>query len=314
MRLARRVKIAKAILNKGLESMLKQGKIYAALLAVLLAAGMLGGCGVKAGNGSVPVTSPMAGSAREEVEPVGAPAKEEAEARTESAASPAGEEKAVSSGAEKVSGVESAAEEKEASSSASNGKHLSPLEHYYQGGDFWDGCPERNVQLLTPNEYSRPQIPIDEIHDIVIHFVDEPGSTAMQNRDYFESLKDGSGRSVSSHFVIGLDGEIVQCVPLDEVAYASNNRNHDTISIENCHPDPTGKFTDETYISCVNLTAWLCYAFQITPDHVIRHYDITEKDCPRYFVQHEDAWLVFKEEVAERYYELEKTYGKRRSE
>ena len=281
---------------------------------VLLAAVLLAGCGGKAGKEAVPVTSPATGSARTEAEPVGAPKKEDQMKTDTAEASASAESGMLSDSSEKEnSGVESA-EENAAASGASEGKKLSPLEHYYQGGDFWDGCPERNVQLLTPNEYSRPQIPIDEVHDIVIHFVDEPGSTAMQNRDYFESLKDGSGRSVSSHFIISLDGEIVQCIPLDEVAYASNNRNRDTISIENCHPDSTGKFTDDTYISCVNLTAWLCYAFQITPDHVIRHYDITGKDCPRYYVEHEDAWLQMKEEIAERYYELEKTYGKRRSD
>ena len=176
-----------------------------------------------------------------------------------------------------------------------------PLDRYYLDKNFWKGCPERNVQLLTPNEYSRPQTDIDEVNDIVVHYVDEPGSTAMQNRDYFESLKDGSGRSVSSHFVIGLDGEIVQCVPLGEVAYASNHRNHDTLSIECCHPDDTGEFTEETYRSVVDLCAWLCLVFQISPDHVIRHYDVTEKECPIYYVKHPDEWEAMKKAIAKRY-------------
>lgn len=29
-------------------------------------------------------------------------------------------------------------------------------------------------------------------------------------------------------FVIGLEGQIVQCIPLNEIAYASNGRNYDT--------------------------------------------------------------------------------------
>ena len=189
-----------------------------------------------------------------------------------------------------------------AEKAAGTGEKLSPLERYFTDDHFWDGCPERNVQLLTPNEYSRPGIAVDEINDIVVHYVDEPGSTAMNNRDYFESLKDGEeGRSASSHFVISLDGEIVQCVPLGEVAYASNHRNHDTISIECCHPDETGEFTEETYKSCADLCAWLCYAFEISPDHVIRHYDVTEKICPKFYVDHPDAWELMKKRIAERY-------------
>lgn len=111
--------------------------------------------------------------------------------------------------------------------------------------------PDIDVQLLDINEYSRPGIESDPITGIVIHYTANPGSTAQQNRNYFNGLKDSHETSVSSHFVVGLEGEIIQCVPTWEIAYASNERNHDTVSIECCHPDETGKFNDETYKSVV---------------------------------------------------------------
>ena len=157
------------------------------------------------------------------------------------------------------------------------------------------------VNLLTPNEFSRPEIPLTEVNNIVVHYVANPCSTARENRNYFESLKDQSGSdatSVSSHFVIGLEGEVVQCIPMAEVAYASNNRNSDTISIECCHPDATGKFYNSTYQSLVNLSAYLCREFDLEAKDVIRHYDVTGKACPKYFVDHEDAWVKFHEDVA----------------
>ena len=120
----------------------------------------------------------------------------------------------------------------------------------------------------------------------------------MENRNYFEGLKDSHETKVSSNFVIGLEGEIVQCVPTWEMAYASNNRNSDTISIECCHPDDTGKFNDATYKSLVQLCAWLCKKYDLTADDVIRHYDVTGKICPKYFVENEDAWVEFKADVA----------------
>ena len=154
--------------------------------------------------------------------------------------------------------------------------------------------------LLTPNEYSRPRTTLSSVNGIVVHYVANPGSTGMQNRDYFESLKSGeAGTYASSHFVIGLDGEIIQCVPLDEVAYASNERNPDTISIECCHPDETGEFTAETYQSLINLTTWLCEEYSLDADDVIRHYDVTGKECPKYFVENEDAWIEFRLTLAE---------------
>ena len=147
------------------------------------------------------------------------------------------------------------------------------------------------------NEYSRPGIESDPITGIVVHYTANPGSTAQNNRDYFQGLKDSHETSVSSHFVIGMEGEIIQCVPTWELAYASNSRNHDTVSIECCHPDETGKFTDETYASLVQLTAWLCKKFGLTQDDVIRHYDVTGKICPKYFVEDEKAWELFKGDV-----------------
>ena len=153
-----------------------------------------------------------------------------------------------------------------------------------------------NVNLLTPNEYSRPQIPLEKVNGIVVHYVANPCSTALENRNYFEGLKDQTGSkttSVSSHFVIGLEGEVVQCVPLNEVAYASNNRNSDTISIECCHPDEAGEFTQETYDALVRLTAWLMDYYGLDTSQVIRHYDVTGKECPRYYVQHPEAWEAF---------------------
>ncbi len=60
----------------------------------------------------------------------------------------------------------------------------------------------------------------------------------------------GEKDSASSHFIIGLEGEIVQEIPIYEVAYAtSKEKNKDTVSIECCHPDETGKFNDQTYAS-----------------------------------------------------------------
>ncbi len=158
-------------------------------------------------------------------------------------------------------------------------------------------APDYEVNLLTVNEYSRPGIALEQVDGIVVHYTANPGSTAQDNRDYFEGLKDSHTTRASSHFVIGLEGEVVQCIPTAEISYASNDRNTDTISIECCHPDDTGKFTDETYNSLVQTTAWLCAKFQLTGDDVIRHYDVTGKNCPLYFVEHEDAWKQFKQDV-----------------
>ena len=99
--------------------------------------------------------------------------------------------------------------------------------------------------------------------------------------------------------MVGLDGEVIQCIPSTEISYASNDRNKDTLSIECCHPDETGEFNQATYTSLVQLTAWLCKRFGLESTDVIRHYDVTGKECPKYFVDHEDAWERFRQDVGD---------------
>lgn len=160
-----------------------------------------------------------------------------------------------------------------------------------------------NVKTITAPEYvdvqninigfARTGVKLIEINNIVIHYVGNPDTTAQNNRDYFNK----PDTTVCSHFVIGLEGEIIQCVPMDEKSNASNNRNLDTISIEVCHPDSTGKFNESTYDSLVKLTAWLCDNSGLDEDDVIRHYDITGKVCPKYFVDNESEWDFFKKDI-----------------
>ena len=107
------------------------------------------------------------------------------------------------------------------------------------------------VELLPLNEFSRPGTPLEEGNGIVIHYVG---------------------------------------VPLNEVAYCSNQRNDDTISIECCHPDDSGEFTSATYESLVRLTRWLMEEYGLDTSQVIRHYDVTGKLCPKAFVEHPEEW------------------------
>jgi N-acetylmuramoyl-L-alanine amidase CwlA len=160
--------------------------------------------------------------------------------------------------------------------------------------------PAVSKKLLTKNKNSRPGKALKQVNGVVVHYTANPGTDALANRNYFESRKDcpDEGKyKVSSHYIIGLDGTIIQCIPEDEIAYASNNRNSDTISIECCHPDSSGKFTDETYQSLIHLTAYLCAKYTLPVDSIIRHYDVTQKLCPKYYVEHPKAWNKYKKKV-----------------
>ena len=154
--------------------------------------------------------------------------------------------------------------------------------------------------LLDINEWSRPGEPLKRVNAVVLHYVGNPGTSAQANRNYFNSLATGELETyAASHFSVSLEGEVLQCVPLTEIAYASNSRNGDTVSIEVCHPDEGGEYSPAAYRRTVELTAWLCRAFRLDPEEdVIRHYDVSGKRCPLYYVDHPDAWERLVEDVA----------------
>ena len=163
--------------------------------------------------------------------------------------------------------------------------------------EVFEGHPRWEENFLTPNEYSRPGDALETVTNLFVHYTANPGTSAAQNRSYFEQQKDTHEVSVSSHFIIGYDGEIIQCVPLDEIAYAVMTRNYDSISIECCYLAEDGSFTQETYDSLVSLLAWLTEAYGLDSEDILRHYDCGGKKCPIYYTEHEDAWEQLKKDV-----------------
>ena len=138
----------------------------------------------------------------------------------------------------------------------------------------------------------------------MIHWVGNAGSTAENNARYFDGLKVGKKNSAgsyiyaSSHYIIGSDGTVIRCIPENEVAYHASKANSYSIGIEMCHPDWTGKPTDLAYESLIKLVVDLCKRYKLKPiQAIIRHYDVTGKICPKYYVENERAFKQLKEDV-----------------
>lgn len=138
--------------------------------------------------------------------------------------------------------------------------------------------------LLTPNIYSRPVKALKEVKKIAIHYIGNANTSALANRNYFNNLATTHKTFASCHYIIGLEGEIIRCIPENEIAYCTNSANSYSISIECCHPDNTGSFNMATYNALVELCADICKRYGLSPLYdIIRHYDVTQKCCPRWW-------------------------------
>lgn len=136
---------------------------------------------------------------------------------------------------------------------------------------------------------------------ITVHYVGNPGSSAEANRNWFEN--GAGGAHSSAHYIIGLKGEILRIIPEAERAqhagksYAkaydktAKTNNSTYIGIECCHPGADGKFNEATVASLTELCADICRRRGFDPvKNIVRHYDITAKKCPAYYVNDGGAW------------------------
>lgn len=151
--------------------------------------------------------------------------------------------------------------------------------------------------FLTENPYSRSGEKLASVKGVVVHAAPDPGLSARKNREYYEGLKDQDKVHESVHFIVGIDGEILELLPLDEVSFASGEANENTISIEYCYPVLGGEPTEATYHSMVSLIKWLADRYDFGKDGVKRHYDITGKKCPYYYTENPAKWLTLEEAV-----------------
>lgn len=144
---------------------------------------------------------------------------------------------------------------------------------------------------------------------LVYHFTANDGDKAINNGKYF---KNNVVKASAQYFVD--DDIIVQSVEDQYVAYAVGGKklsgtkggkyhgictNYNSINIELCDTNKNGKLdlSNKTRENAIELGKSLVKKYNIPKERVIRHYDVTGKNCPAYFVKDEKAWNEFKNEI-----------------
>lgn len=137
---------------------------------------------------------------------------------------------------------------------------------------------------------------------LAIHYVGAV-STAKNNCVYFYSTY----RGASAHYFVD-DNSIWQCVEDKDVAWhvGANSyrhpscRNTNSIGIEMCcfMNGGTLDISDKTIQNTVELAAYICKKYNIPLSNVVRHYDVTGKNCPAPFVSNPARWEDFKNRLS----------------
>ncbi len=165
--------------------------------------------------------------------------------------------------------------------------------------------------FLTLNRFSRPGRLRKGVKGIEVHWVANPGSSAKATRSWFEGRKGGRQGFGSTHFVIDLDGDIIQMIPEKEIAFSSGAKRYqdgvqhkygtppyyNTLSIECTHVNWEGAMTDQTRAALLLLCIHLCKKYKLTARDLCLHYDLTGKNCHRWFVDNPKEWAAFRNAV-----------------
>lgn len=156
-------------------------------------------------------------------------------------------------------------------------------------------------QNLTKTNYTKCGR-TSRIKFLVIHYTGNNGDTAYANTNYFKTKY----RGASAHYFVDKTS-IWQCVKDEDIAwhvgakkYYHICRNSSSIGIELCsRKSPNGNycFDKETIQNAVKLTKELMIKYDIPIENVIRHYDVTHKNCPAPFVKNEQQWQDFKAQL-----------------
>ena len=139
---------------------------------------------------------------------------------------------------------------------------------------------------------------------IVMHYTANDGDSDESNAKYFQKPLTPVA---SAHYFVD-DDSITRSVPDDYVAYHCGAysykhplcRNANSIGIEMCDAKRDGRImaTDKTIQNAAELVYQLCKQYGIPYDHIIRHYDVTGKLCPAYWVRG-DGLQKFRRQVEE---------------
>lgn len=129
--------------------------------------------------------------------------------------------------------------------------------------------------------------------EIILHYIGNAGTSAKNNAVFFAyNCPDRR----SANYVVD-DNDIYECLPAGWKSYGTDNGVHNgkAIQIEMCHPDTTGRISEATLNNVVGLCRELMAMWGIS--EVIRHYDVTGKRCPLWYVNNPAEWEKLKARI-----------------
>jgi N-acetylmuramoyl-L-alanine amidase CwlA len=158
---------------------------------------------------------------------------------------------------------------------------------------------QRNITAINRRVANRQP---GDIKYLVVHYVGSV-STAYNNTAYFKSIN----HQASAHYFVD-ETSVWQCVEDKDIAWHcgaeigqsykhAECRNENSIGVELCCKQTSASrwyFEPETKRNAIWLLTYLVNRYGLTEGQILRHYDVTGKNCPAPFVDNWYDWRDFK--------------------
>lgn len=154
--------------------------------------------------------------------------------------------------------------------------------------------------LIPKNKYNRPGSKSTP-RRICVHYTGQVGTDADRLALFYSNVAAGMfpdkpNNWTSTQYIVGLNGKIVRIIPDNEIAYAASGKNDGTLHIEVCYSKASGEFETKSISALRELVQYLMKKYDIPAGNVLRHYDLTGKYCPWFYVD-ENRWAVLHEHI-----------------
>lgn len=143
----------------------------------------------------------------------------------------------------------------------------------------------RVVEKYIPKGANNPDRPIKP-DTIVIHY---SGGACVSAETLARCLVNNNANNVSANYCVD-EKDIICTIPPGYMSYGVTGHNNHIINIEVCYTDPAGRFELNTIANIRRIVKKCMRDFNIPADKVVRHYDLTGKKCPWYYVDNPSEW------------------------
>lgn len=159
------------------------------------------------------------------------------------------------------------------------------------------------IKAANRENFTAKQRKLSDIAYLVVHYTGNRGDTAKNNADYFAREVTGT----SAHYFVD-ENEVWQSVPDGHAAWHCGTkgtyyhpacRNANSIGVEVCMLDKHGKLRQGSVDRAAALVRELMQRYGIPADRVVRHYDVTHKDCPAPMVSDPALWQAFQNKLTQ---------------